>query len=229
MDQGAAPSEAFSDEQSELEAVRAYLRARPEAVTGDPELVTALGLRPTAPNVIEFGPVALSRVSAAAKRESTERRKLEAIARANFAAQAQTHAAVIDLLEARNHADLARRLDELTRLRFGLAAGALALEGPGRAPAGWRALVEGQVDLILGPRKLALMGQAPTALGLFGERAHEIGSLALVRLAIWEPARQGVIAFGSADPNAFTADMGSDLVAFLARVVERTAERWPLP
>ena len=213
----------------EGESVRAYLKANPEFLTADPDFAAELGLRPTAMNVVEFGPVALSKVSAAHKKESTERRKLEAIARANFAAQAQTHAAVVDLLESRNHSDLARRVDELARLRFGLAAGAVALEGPGRVPAGWRALVEGQVDLILGPRKLALMGHAPTALGLFGDRAPLVGSLALVRLAIWEPAREGVIAFGSADPNAFTADMGADLVAFLARVVERTAERWPVP
>ena len=213
----------------EGESVRAYLKANPEFLTADPDFAAELGLRPMAMNVVEFGPVALSKVSAAHKKESTERRKLEAIARANFAAQAQTHAAVVDLLESRNHSDLARRVDELARLRFGLAAGAVALEGPGRVPAGWRALVEGQVDLILGPRKLALMGHAPTALGLFGDRAPLVGSLALVRLAIWEPAREGVIAFGSADPNAFTADMGADLVAFLARVVERTAERWPVP
>jgi uncharacterized protein YigA (DUF484 family) len=213
----------------EGDSVRAYLKANPEFLTADPDFAAELGLRPMAMNVVEFGPVALSKVSAAHKKESTERRKLEVIARANFAAQAQTHAAVVDLLESRNHSDLARRVDELARLRFGLAAGAVALEGPGRVPAGWRALVEGQVDLILGPRKLALMGHAPTALGLFGDRAPLVGSLALVRLAIWEPAREGVIAFGSADPAAFTADMGADLVAFLARVVERTAERWPVP
>ncbi len=208
--------------------LKAYLKANPEILTGDPELLSDLGLKPIAPNVLEFGPVALSRVSAAHKKESTERRKLEAVAQANFAAQAQTHAAVVDLLEARNHSDLARRVDEVARLRFGLAAGVLALEGPGRVPAGWRPLVEGQVDLILGPRKLALMGHTPTALGLFGDAAAEVNSCALVRLAIWEPVREGVIAFGSADAKAFTADMGSDLVAFLARVVERTAERWPV-
>ena len=72
------------------------------------------------------------------------------------------------------------------------------------------------------------MGFAPTALGLFGERAETIGSMAMVRMAIWEPARQGLLAFGSADPEGFTADMGAELVAFLARVVERTAERWPV-
>ena len=39
---------------------------------------------------------------------------------------------------------------------------------------------------------------------------------------------QGVLAFGSPDPEGFTRDMGVELVAFLARVVERTAERWPV-
>ena len=53
--------------------------------------------------------------------------------------------------------------------------------------------------------------------------------MAMVRLAVFEPARQGLIAFGSPEPEGFTPDMGSELVAFLARVVERTAERWPLP
>lgn len=213
----------------EEEAVKRWLRDNPGVLSDDPDLLAELGLRPQMANIVDFGPVALSRVSAAHRRESDERQRLEAVAQANFAAQEQTHAAVVDLLESRNHSDLARRVDELARLRFGLAAGAIALEGPGRVPAGWRALVEGQVDLILGPRQLARMGHSPTALGLFAERAPQIHSMALVRLAIWEPARQGVIAFGSSDAAAFTEDMGAELVAFLARVVERTAERWPVP
>ena len=36
------------------------------------------------------------------------------------------------------------------------------------------------------------------------------------------------LTFGSADEHGFTEDMGVELVAFLARVVERTAERWPV-
>ena len=51
--------------------------------------------------------------------------------------------------------------------------------------------------------------------------------MALVRMAVWSPLRQGVLAFGSREPAGFTPDMGAELVAFLARVVERTAERWP--
>jgi len=208
--------------------IKALVKAHADTIRADAELLADIGLRPDVANIVDFGPVALSRVSAAHARETGKRKRLEAMAQANFAAQAQTHAAVIDLLDARNHADLRRRLDELARLRFGLAAGVVALEGPGSVPAGWRSLVEGQVSMILGPSNLVRMGRLPTTIGLFGELGPEVGSVALVRLAMWTPARQGVMALASRDPTAFTADMGEDLVTFLARVLERTAERWPL-
>mgnify|MGYP006199117499 CR=1 FL=1 len=35
-------------------------------------------------------------------------------------------------------------------------------------------------------------------------------------------------AFGSPEDDGFTPTMGCELVAFIARVVERTAERWPI-
>jgi uncharacterized protein YigA (DUF484 family) len=210
------------------EAVRRFLSDNPDFLKDDTALLAELGLKPDAANVVEFGPAALARVHEAHKRESRARKHLEATARANFAAQAQTHGAVVDLLDARNHADLARRVDELAQLRFGLSAGVVALEGPDRTPAGWRVMPEGGIDLVIGHQRVALMGFQPTALGLFGERAPEIKSMAMVRMAIWEPARNGLLAFGSTDPDGFTEDMGAELVAFLARVVERTAERWPV-
>jgi uncharacterized protein YigA (DUF484 family) len=210
-------------------AVRRFLADNPAFIREDMGLLDELGLRLAAGNVVDFAPAALARVHAAHQREATQRQQLEETARANFSAQAQTHGAVIDLLDARNHSDLAWRLDELAQHRFGLVAGVVVLEDAERAPAGWKRLVEGQVDMILGgPQRLARMGFAPTALGLFAERAEAIRSMAMVRMSIWEPPRQGLLAFGSADPEGFTEDMGVELVAFLAGVVERTAERWPI-
>jgi uncharacterized protein len=219
-------------EEARLEpaAVRRFLSDNPEFLTGDDGLLDELGLRVAAGNVVEFAPAVLARVHAAHQREATQRQQIEETARANFSAQAATHGAVVDLLDARNHSDLAARVDELALQRFGLAAGVIALETEDHPPAGWKMLVEGQVDMILGgPQRLARMGFAPTALGLFGDRAEAVKSMAMVRMAIWEPSRQGLLAFGSADPQGFTPEMGTELVAFLARVVERTAERWPLP
>jgi len=212
---------------AEAEAMRAMIRAHRDLLREDPELLADLGLRLDVANLVDFGPVALSRVTAAHERESSERKRLEAISAANFAAQAQTHAAVVDMMDSHDLADLACRVDDLARQRFGLTAGVIAVEGA--ASDGWRALARGQVDLILGFGLRARMGHAPTALGLFGDLAPMIGSVALVRLNLWSPARQGVLAFGAADPQAFAPDMGADLVAFLARVVERTAQRWPAP
>ena len=208
-------------------AVRRFLADNPEFLREDDGLLQELGLKLDGGNVVEFGPAAIARVHAAHQREALQRQQLEEIARANFSAQAQTHGAVVDLLDARNHADLAHRIDHLAQHRFGLAAAVIALEGE-RAPAGWKLLAEGQVDLILGDHGLARMGVLPTALGLFDLGQDAIRSVALVRMAIWDPSRQGLLAFGSSDPEGFTPDMGSELVAFLARVVERTAERWPL-
>lgn len=209
-------------------AVRRFLADNPDFLKADAGLLAELGLTVVVGgNVVEFAPMA--RVHAAHQREAEQRALLEETARANFAAQAQTHGAVVDLLDARNLSDLARRVDDLARARFGLAAGIIAIENDGLPPAGWKHLIEGQVDLILdGPRRMARMGFAPTALGLFGRDAGEIRSMAMVRMAIWEPSRQGLLAFGSANDQDFTPEMGAELVAFLARVVERTAERWPL-
>ncbi|MDB5422761.1 MAG: hypothetical protein JWQ29_177 [Phenylobacterium sp.] len=219
----------ISEAPLEPAAVRRFLSDNPEFLRDDGGLLDELGLKVAAGNVVDFGPAVMARVHAAHQREATQRQQVEETARANFSAQAQTHGAVVDLLDSRNHSDLARRVDELARARFGLAAGIIALETEDRPPGGWRMLVEGQVDMILGgQQRLARMGFAPTALGLFGESSESIKSMAMVRMAMWEPSRQGLLAFGSTDPDGFTEDMGTELVAFLARVVERTAERWPI-
>jgi hypothetical protein len=210
------------------EAIRMFLKTRPEFVRDDPELMQVLGVRLDAANVIDFGPAALSRAASAHRKESSVRRRLEAVAQANFDAQSRTHEAVIELLGARNHSDLAARLDALAKAHFGLSAAVIALEGPNRTPAGWRPLAEGQCNLTLGRGKPARLGVAPTALGLFGA-GDAVGSVALIRLSIWSPARAGILAFAAADDTAFSSDMGHELIDFLARVVERTAERWPLP
>jgi uncharacterized protein YigA (DUF484 family) len=210
------------------EVLKGMLRGNPDWLRGDPELLAELGLRLDAANIVDFGPVALSRVSAAHERESSARKRLETMARANFAAQTQTHGAVVDLLRSESLADMAERVDQLARLRFGLAVGGVAVEG-GDTPPGWITLVEGQADLILGDGVQARLGRLPTANGLFGPLGPVIESAALARLTMWDPARQGVLAFGSTDANAFTPEMGAELIVFLARVVERTAERWARP
>ena len=213
--------------------IRAWLQAHPQILLDDRSLLEEVGLKPHGRNVVEFGRAALTRLEEAAEREADARKRIESVARANFAAQTQTHVAALDLLEARNLSDLSRRLDAVAQGRFGLSGAAVALEKPGPVPFGWRALDEGRVDGLLGEHGLTWLGPNFDGLNLFGAAEDQVRSVALIRMAPQFPGaettvRPALCAFGSPEDDGFTATMGCELVAFIARVVERTAERWPL-
>ena len=212
--------------------VRDWLQTHPQILLDDRSLLEEIGLKPHGRNVIEFGPAALTRLEAVVTRESDARKQIEGVARANFAAQTQTHVATLDLMESRSHSDLARRLDASVQARFGLAGAAIALEKPGGVPFGWRGLEEGGVDRWLGEHGLTWLGPAFDDLELFGAGADEVKAVALIRIAPHiaadGTARSGLCAFGSLEEDGFTPQMGCELVAFIARVVERMAERWPI-
>lgn len=206
-------------------AARSLLLLRPELVREDGPLLQALGLRPHTANVVEFGPAALARLEAARDRETNARQELEEVAKANFAAQAEVHALVLDLLEARNAADLAHRLHEGAQRRFGLEAAAVGVEGV--APTGWRVLPQGLVGYILEPGQSCGVGACTGGAEIFGDAAERIRSVALIRMSLFDPRRPGLVAFGSGDAEGFTPDMGVELIAFVGEVVARLGERWP--
>ena len=212
--------------------VREWLHANPEHLAGDRSLLEELGLRSTGPNVVEFGAAALTKLEAVVEREAGARRQIELIARANFAAQTQTHVSALDLMEARNHSDLARRLDAVAQGRFGLAGAAIAIEKSGGVPFGWRALDVGGVDSLLGQNGLHWLGPVFAGLSLFGPVEDEVQSVALIRMALMFPGseepRHALCAFGSPEADGFTPEMGCELAAFVTRVVERMGERWPV-
>ena len=213
--------------------IRAWLQAHPQTLLDDRSLLEEIGLKPHGRNVVEFGRAALTRLEEAAEREADARKRIEAVARANFAAQTQTHVAALDLMEARSQTDLARRLDAVAQGRFGLAGAVIALEKPGGAPFGWKLLEAGGVDALLGEHGLTWLGPNFDGLNLFGAVDAEVKSVVLIRMApqfpgAETPARHAVCAFGSPEDDGFTPTMGCELVAFIARVVERTAERWPV-
>ena len=194
----------------------------------DKALLDALGLQTKAKHLIDFGPAALSRLEARALKDFDIRRQLEMTAKANFEAQNQTHGLTLSLMEARNHSDLARRLNEESQNRFGLIAATIALENTGPVPLGWKTLEDGGVDYIVGERGLSLLGPDAVCRVLFDEDIRRIKSAAVLRIALWREGRPGLVAFGSSDFDGFSPEMGAELVAFVARVVERVADRWPV-
>lgn len=224
----------FAPREPHWPEIRAWLQANPDTLLDDRSLLEEIGLIVRGRNVVEFGRTALTKLEAAAEREADARKRIEDVARANFAAQTQTHVAALDLMEARSHSDLARRLDAAAQARFGLSAAAIAVEKPGGVPFGWKALEPGGVDAWLGGHGLTWLGPMFPELDLFGPAGEEVKSVALIRMALHlggergEEARPALAAFGSPEPEGFTAGMGCELVAFVAAVVARTAERWPV-
>ncbi len=51
---------------------------------------------------------------------------------------------------------------------------------------------------------------------LFDDAVRQIKSAAVLRIALWREGRTGLVAFGSSDYDGFSADMGAELVAFVA-------------
>lgn len=228
-----SPDLSIKPEEPHWPEIRAWLQANPQTLLDDRSLLEEIGLKPHGRNVVEFGRAALTRLEEVAEREADARKRIEAVARANFAAQTQTHVAALDLMEARNPSDLSRRLDAAAQGRFGLVGAAIALEKPGGVPFGWKALEAGGVDALLGEHGLTWLGSNFAGLGLFGAGETPVKSVALIRMAPQfpgseAPGRHAICAFGSPDEDGFTPTMGCELVAFIARVVERTAERWPI-
>jgi len=210
------------------QAMRRYLIEHADDIKGDAALLEALGLQSKTKHLIDFGPAALSRLEARALKDFDVRRQLEMTARANFDAQSQTHSLILNLMEARNHSDLARRLNEEVRHRFGLVAATIALEDTAPVPLGWKTLDYGGVDYIIGETGLSLLGPEGVCRVLFDDDVKRIKSAAVLRIALWREGRPGVVAFGSSDFDGFSPDMGAELVAFVARVIERIADRWPV-
>ncbi|HEX8662373.1 MAG TPA: DUF484 family protein, partial [Brevundimonas sp.] len=145
------------------EAVKAWLRDNPDLLREDDDLLQALGLH--AGNVVALMPPSIAQLKEERDRALRARRSLEQLAKANFQVQEQAQAAVLSLLEARSNSDLARRVDETARNRFNLVGGAIALEGPGPVPVGWRELPPDGADALLGPGDYRL-GQVPEAAAL---------------------------------------------------------------
>ena len=211
--------------------VREWLNANSERLLEDRTLLEELGLQLQGRNVVDFGRAALTKLEAVVQRETGARKAIEEIARANFAAQTQTHVSALDLMEANNHAELARHLDATCQGRFGLAGGVLAIEKPGAVPFGWKSMEPGRVDALLGDDGLEWLGPNFTGLNLFGPADGDVKSVALVRMKLKLPGsdepRLAICGFGSAEEDGFTPAMGCELVAFITRVVERMAVRWP--
>ncbi|VAV88953.1 hypothetical protein MNBD_ALPHA06-1614 [hydrothermal vent metagenome] len=177
-------------------------------------------------NIIDFEAASRVRMLERVRSLTMTRDALIENAKQNHASTALIHGAVLKLLDAKNWHDLDTRLQYNIRTTLGADFLGLYVEGA-KLPKGLERIFakpEGFVTHVmqghferLGPGLL----NGPL---LFGEQANQIRSEALLRLD-WGPG-EALLVFGSKDRRAFSAEQGTDLIAFFAKAVERLISRW---
>jgi uncharacterized protein YigA (DUF484 family) len=150
--------------------------------------------------------------------------------RSNQHSQARIHATVLRLLSARS---LDHLLELMTTDLVGLLdidAVALCLETGSVAPAtshGIRILPDGTIAKVVGAeRDVTLRDNVKGDRRLFGEAAGLVRSDALLRLVVREEGPAALLALGSREARRFHPGQGTELLAFLAHVMEHSICTW---
>lgn len=233
-------SEPKADAPSELSdaQVIAFLRENPDFLERYPQLLSVIvsperefeDADECGGEVIDLQGAMLNRLRAELAEQNAQSSDLIDASRANLQSQNRIHAAVVAVLSARS---LDHMLEILTIDLAGLLyvdAVALCLEGSVMTPTtnpGVRVVPIGTIDGLLDvARTVTLREHIEGDKQIYGEASGLVRSEAMLRLSIRDDAPCALLALGSRDPDRFHAGQGSELLAFLCRIMEHSIRTW---
>lgn len=225
--------------------LRDRILAEPERLLEDRDVMNALvsaSERERGTNIVDLRGIAMQRLETRLDRLEDTHRSVIAAAYENLAGTNQVHRAVLQLLEPTNFEAVIKALTEEVAQTLRVDMVRLVLETLQEdtekdptlrrlgdvlqvAPAGFVGtyLTNGRN----GPgRAVVLRSMTALAVTLYGARADDFRSEALMRLDLGPNRLPGMLVFASEDPNQFKSTHGTDLLAFFAGVFERTMRRW---
>ena len=215
--------------------VKAYLRAHPEFVAADPDLI-ALLVPPTLStgrNVLDMQHFLIERLQRQVRTLRDIQSDLIEASTVNSLAREQVHAAIGILLNARSFDDLLEYISSPQGMArtLGVKSAALCIETAGRVTSlglhSLRTLEPGGVARMLdGAEKNRLTAYVHGSRSLYGEAATGVQSEALIKLDFSPATPPGLLALGGMDPEQFHPDQAVDLLEFLAQVIEHCISRW---
>ncbi len=215
------------------EDVCAYLRANPDFLLQNADLCQHL--TPPAVDhgrgVVDLQAFMVDRLRGEVRRLKDQQRELIGAARANMNSQNRIHAAVLFLLDAQSFEQLIQTITTDLAVLLDLDVVSLLIESNGHdiphaQRSGVRVVEAGTVDRWLGRRDVALNADIHGAAEIHGPGAGLVRSEALIRLQVSSATPDGLLAFGSREPDMFHDGQATELVSFLARVVERVIRAW---
>lgn len=217
------------------ELVRSLILADPALVLDDDQVMQRLvGERKEDRQVVDLRDRLVERLEQRLDKLTTQQRSIIAAAYENVAGTNQVHRAVLALLEPSELPAFLMRLTVDVPAMLGLEEARLCLEsdvtetGPaegfgehlhGRVMAMPEGMVEGYLALDGASSELVLLREAGAEAELIFGEANPVQSEALMRLDI--AGAPALLAFGSSDPKKFDPAHGTDLLTFLAGVIER--------
>jgi len=216
------------------DAVVAYLQRHPDFLNEHPELLELL----TPPDqrhgagVLDMQKFMVTRLRDRVAELERANARLVGIGQDNLKTQMLVQGAALALLTARSFEAMidlvVTRLPDLIDIE----ASSLCVESgsplPGKSNlVGVRVIRPGAIDRIVGAGgEVRLIADTPGSRTLFGEVAPRIRSMALARLTFGPGTPPGALALGSAKPDGFAPGQGTELLNFLARIVELCIRRW---
>lgn len=215
------------------EEVCAYLRDHPDFLAQHAEVVDHLA--PPALHrgrgVVDLQSYMIERLRGEVRTLKDQQRELIVTTRANLNSQNRIHAAVLFLLDAQNFEQLIQTIATDLAVLLDLDVASLVVESNGLDiphvhRSGVRVVEPGMIDHWLGQRDVVLNADIEGDPEIFGAAAGLVRSEALIRLQVSGETPEGLLAFGSRQPDMFHHGQGTELVCFLARVIERCIRSW---
>ena len=210
------------------EQVVDYLRDHPDLLARHPELLGKM----TPPSRFAGGPVVdlqhfmIGRLSEELESMRGCAEHLITTSRSNMSVQSRTHEGVLAILAGGDLEGLLRAVTEDVPALLGIDIAVIAFEvGHAPQPACVPVLPDAYVDECLGQGDVMLRAASTSEPSIFGVASSLVRSFALVRL---EPKGlpRGLLALGSRSERTFNATQGTELLAFLAHVIEDCLARW---
>ncbi len=218
------------------EEIAAYLSAHPDAladlISGNPELLERIAPQARrADGVIDLQAYMVQRLRREVEKLKEQRRAIVSATRANQSSQSRVHTAILFLLDAGEFEQLIHTITTDLAVLLDVDVVCLLVESNGHDlphvhSSGVRVIGPGAIGRWLGPSDVLLEGNIRGDEDLFGPGAGLVRSQALVKLNVSSETPPALLALGSREADMFQAGMRTELMAFLARVLERCIRSW---
>lgn len=213
--------------------VLAFLKENPKFLQRNPDACDFL-IPPKngdGKNVRDFQSFMIERLKSDKERVLENTKELVANARSNMNNQQRVQKVILRLLEASSFEEFIHiiTMDMATMLDTDIATLVVEADGqdiPHIHTSGIRIVPTGTIDMWMKDKNALLQSDITGIEVIYGGACTLVRSQALLRVDISMNTPPAILAFGSRDPFMFTDGQATDMVAFLARVVERCFRAW---